>query len=229
MAVCTAIWNWTTVNQADADLVKRALAGDRSAELELLVKYERRFRSLYARLYPRLHRHLDDCVQEALIRLSAKLHLYRPERGPFGNWATTVARRAFISFLRKHVFPKREDSLDALPEDAIASWSGPEGECLDRMVAEDVTKLEPDQSVAVGGHHIYGLTDKEIASLRRIARRKVARRREQGVRNLGKRYSNSHLKSLRPKCRKLAYYRIETNSRPLKQQALLGGEEGDSE
>jgi RNA polymerase sigma factor (sigma-70 family) len=228
MGVCTAVGVWTAFNEADADQVERAVAGDRSAEEELLVKYRRIIHGLYNRTHPRYLSHAEDCVQEALIRLFVKLPLYRPERGPFGKWAKVVARRAFYTYLKKHVFTRRESSLDALPEAALSTNSGPEEECFHHLVAEEVHRLEPDQSAAVGGRYYHALKDKEIAALRRIAHRKVGYRRGQGERNLGKRFRNSFFMSIRPKPRFPQYYIIETGSRDPKQPALLGREDGDT-
>jgi RNA polymerase sigma factor (sigma-70 family) len=228
MGVCTAVRDWTALNQSDADLARRAVAGDRTAERELLVKCEPIFRCLYGRVFPRLNCHADDCVQEALIKLAKELPLFRPERGAFGKWAKSVARSAFYNFLDKHVFKRRDISLDALPEDAISTQFGPEEECFRHIVAEEVQKLEPDQSAAVGGHYDLGLTDEKIAESRRMERRRVGYRREQGERNLGKRFRNSPFMSIRPKSQFSRYYYIVTSTRDVNEPALLGGEDGDT-
>jgi RNA polymerase sigma factor (sigma-70 family) len=228
MGVCTPVRDWTPVNKAEADQVLLALAGDREAEQELLGKYRRIFGGLFNRTYPRCLSHRDDCVQEALIKVSKNLSSYHPERGPFGKWAKVVARNAFYTYLKKHVFKWKYISLDALPEDALSTWAGPEAECFSYIVAEEVQKLEPDQSAAVGGRYYHELTDREIASLRRIARRKVGCYRDQGKRNLKKRFLDSPLISIRQKGQIPQYYIIETDSIDPKRPALPGREDGDS-
>ena len=233
MAVCTAVQIWTAINEADARLVRLTLAGSREAEEELLVKYRPIFGGLYVRTFPRCLSQKDDCVQEAWIALFKKLPQYNPERGPFGKWAKAVAKNAFYDYLRKHVFKWKRKwtfvSLDALPEDVLSTWTGPEEECFNHMVAEEVEKLEPEQSAAVGGRYYHELTDREIASLRRIERRRVGRCRELGKRNLKKRFLDSPLKSTRQKGHIPSYYIIETDSIDRKRPAPLGGEDGDPE
>jgi RNA polymerase sigma factor (sigma-70 family) len=228
MAVFTAVRDWTAFNQADADQARLAVAGDRAAERDLLAKYQPIFLCLYSRLFPRLHCHADDCVQEALIKLAKELPLFRPERGAFGKWAQVVARSAFYNYLNKHVFRRKDISLDVLPEDAISTLHGPEEECIKHLLAEGVRELVPDQSAAVGGHYYDDLTDEEIAAARRMERRRVSYRRGQGERNLGKRFSYSPLMSIRPKSPFSRYYSIVTSTRQPKVPALLGGEEGDT-
>ena len=100
MGVCSAVQDWTAINKADADLARLAVAGDSTAERELLAKYQTVFLSLYNSMYRHLHREADDCVQEALIKLSKGLPGFRPERGPFGKWAQAVAKSAFRTYLR---------------------------------------------------------------------------------------------------------------------------------
>jgi RNA polymerase sigma factor (sigma-70 family) len=227
MGVCSAVQDWPAVNKADADLVRLAVAGDSTAERELLAKYQTVFLCLYNRMFPRLRCHADDCVQEALIKLSTALPRFRPERGAFGKWAQAVAKFAIYTYLDKHVAKRNDISLDALPEGAISTLLGPEEESFYHMMAGEVQELEPDQSAAVGGHYYLGLTDKEIAALRRMERRRVGYRREQGERNLRKRLCNSPFMSFRPKPQFSRYYSIVTSTRNPKEPALPGGEDGD--
>jgi RNA polymerase sigma factor (sigma-70 family) len=228
MAVCTVVRDWTTRNQRDAEMVRRALAGDNDAREELLGKYRTIFFAWCLRRYPHNTTWTEDCAQEGAIRLDQKLAEFRPERGAFGKWAQSVGRSAMFTFIRKRTSGPKHVSLDALNEDAIAARFGPEAVYVRGRVRKQVEDLVPEQGAAVGGCFYDDKTDEEIAEEEHIQRRKVNYRRHQGLRAMRKGLSDIPFMSIRPEVRIPWYSSVMITEETANESTQPGGEDGDS-
>jgi len=144
---------------SDADLVRRALAGGRSAFEELLGRYWERLYMLA--VHSRLSSaDAEDAVQEALVQAYRRLSTLRdPER--FGSWLYKIAMRTFAA---KAAAPSPAPSV----ADAPASGDGPAEETESaesrRAVREAVASLPDHYRLPVTLRFFDGMSCDEIAS-----------------------------------------------------------------
>lgn len=87
----------------DADLIRRALAGDQRACRDLVRRYQRQVFSVLIRVVRRAE-DAEDLTQETFIRMFRALDRYDPER-PFTAWLFTIATRLGIDHLRRRRVP----------------------------------------------------------------------------------------------------------------------------
>ncbi len=84
---------------ADADLLRRCLAGDEKAYRELVGRYQRQVFSLARRMTGSVE-DAEDLTQETFVRMFKALDRYDPTR-PFAAWLMTIATRLSIDHLRR--------------------------------------------------------------------------------------------------------------------------------
>jgi len=98
----------------EADLVRRARAGDRAAQEELARRHRRPMYFLALQL---LGNHDDalDVVQDSLLRFFKTLHRFDVRR-PLRPWLFRIVRNRVIDLHRRRQV-RRHDSLDAAEED----------------------------------------------------------------------------------------------------------------
>jgi len=110
----------------EADCLRRILAGERYLFHELIRPCEKPVYFLLLSLL-RSEAEAEDAAQETAIKVYRNLHLFRGE-SQFRTWVLSIARNEGLARLRK-VQNRREDSLDALADDAgdftpaiLTSW-----------------------------------------------------------------------------------------------------------
>jgi len=110
----------------ETECIRRILAGEQHLFHELIRPCEK---PVYFLLLSILHNEFEaeDAAQETAIKVYRNLHLFRGE-SQFRTWVLSIARNEGLGRLRK-VENRREDSLDALTEDAgdftpavLTSW-----------------------------------------------------------------------------------------------------------
>jgi len=84
---------------ADADLLRRCLAGDERAYRELVERYRRQVFSLARRMTGSVE-DAEDLTQETFVRMFKALDRYDPTR-PFAAWLMSIATRLSIDHLRR--------------------------------------------------------------------------------------------------------------------------------
>ena len=84
---------------ADADLVRRCLAGEEQAYRELVVRYQRQVFSVARRIVGSVE-DAEDLTQETFVRMFRALERYDATR-PFSAWLFTIATRLCIDHLRR--------------------------------------------------------------------------------------------------------------------------------
>ena len=127
----------------DRILLERYRAGDRKAGNELSAKLIPMVRRVVVRvLGPSRSMDWDDVCQESLLRVLAKLHLWRGDC-PLVNWAAVVAARVAISSMRvRWPLPIASDDdiltshSDRSTSPARAACLKDSLECLNRKLAE---------------------------------------------------------------------------------------------
>ncbi len=110
---------------SDADLVRKAVAGDSAAFENLVQRYQRKAFAI-ARAAGAPRDVLEDVVQEAFLRAFRQLASLR-EPGRFGPWFLTIVRNVVISAARKR---RPEDEGELLPASSPA-WEESPGEVLE--------------------------------------------------------------------------------------------------
>jgi RNA polymerase sigma-70 factor, ECF subfamily len=122
---------------SEAECIQRILAGESRLFHELIRRCER---AIYFLLLSLLHNEAEaeDAAQETAIKVFRNLHLFRGE-SQFKTWVLSIARNEGLGRLRK-LENRKEDSLDALTEDAgdftpamLTSWREVPAEELEKQ------------------------------------------------------------------------------------------------
>lgn len=108
------------MTEGDAELVRRAAAGDAAAFSALVERHERRVYSLCLRLVGNEH-DAGDAAQEAFLTAYRKLDSFRAEAA-FTTWLHRIAVNASYDVLRKRA---RAPLLSAREEDPVAPRAAP--------------------------------------------------------------------------------------------------------
>jgi len=106
--------------EAEADCIRRILAGEKQLFHELIRPCER---PIYFLLFSivRNEAEAEDAAQETVLKIYRNLHLFRGE-SQFRTWALSIARNEGLGRLRK-AESRREDSLDALSDDQAGDFT----------------------------------------------------------------------------------------------------------
>jgi RNA polymerase sigma-70 factor, ECF subfamily len=115
------------------------------------------------------HHDAEDVMQEVLVQLWNKAHLYEPRKGKPLTWITTMARNRAIDRIRSKQRRSRlnddfesENKTDQFEfEDSSADIC--EVKERSRIIRSAVSKLTPDQKEAVVLAYFSGLTQAEVA------------------------------------------------------------------
>jgi len=157
---------------ADADLLRRCLAGDEKAYRALVERYQRQVFSLARRMTGSVE-DAEDLTQETFVRMFKALDRYDPTR-PFAAWLMTIATRLSIDHLRRRrvrpisVTQREPGTRDeeytleiedaGLRPDEIAVQSEEEG-----RVQDLIDSLPPHYRAVVLLRHQHDLSYEEIA------------------------------------------------------------------
>jgi len=155
-------------NAADAGLIRRIAAGDRSALAGL---YDRQARPLFTTALRILNdaAEAEDVVHDVFVTLWEKAAEFEPQRGSVFAWTVTLVRNRSIDRLRMR--RRRAEILgQSLPGELGPSEAGPaadESAVRDdqaRAVRASVAALPPEQRRALELAFFGGLTQEEIAA-----------------------------------------------------------------
>ncbi len=145
--------------QADTELVKAVLGGERSAFAELVRRYERAVRGVALSVLGDSHA-AEDVAQDCFVIAYEKLaELRKPEA--FGYWVLKIARREAISRSRSRV------KMASLEESKIAAAKDRDGQ-LDEDLQEvlaAVMKLPGHERQVVMLKYFNGRSTRQIAQM----------------------------------------------------------------
>ena len=127
---------------------------------------------LYSTIYRVLNDHQDteDIMQEVLMQVWQKAHLYEPTKGKPMTWVTTMARNRAIDRIRSKQRRSRlnndfeQESRVVQPEFVDDTSDVLIAKESDQTVQSAVMELTPDQRQAIQLAYFNGLTQSEIAS-----------------------------------------------------------------
>lgn len=126
---------------------------------------------LYSTIYRVLNDHQDteDIMQEVLMQIWQKAHLYEPSKGKPLTWVTTMARNRAIDRIRsKQRRSKLNDGFELESRTVQPEFIEDTRDVLmakesDNMLKSAVMDLSPDQREAIQLAYFGGLTQSEIA------------------------------------------------------------------
>lgn len=154
----------------DAELVERALGGERTAFDLLVVRYQRRIAALISR-YRLDAATIEDLTQDSFIKAYRGLAGFRGESS-FFTWLARIALNTTKTYLadRRHDAvalggEPGEDELD--PYETIISGDTTEGSVASRQIGDIIARamqdMPADLSTALSLREIDGLSYQEIA------------------------------------------------------------------
>jgi RNA polymerase sigma-70 factor (ECF subfamily) len=109
------------VNESDAELVQRCLAGAESAHREFVLRYQKMIFSLCYRMLGN-YEDAEDAAQESLVRAIKSLSRWDPNR-PMKPWLLTIAANRCRTALMKR---KRRPYATDFPQDPATFDAGEE-------------------------------------------------------------------------------------------------------
>jgi len=160
------------VNDDDAGVVKRCLAGEERAYRILVERYQARIFSLALRMV-RQREDAQDLTQETFVRMFRAAERYDPNR-PFAAWLFTIASRLCIDHLRRRrmktvsLSQPEFESGEERTMDVVDQGPGPD-ELTTRAEEEKrvqalIDSLPPHYKIVVMLRHQQDLAYDEIAS-----------------------------------------------------------------
>jgi RNA polymerase sigma-70 factor (ECF subfamily) len=154
--------------EADINLLRRIGQRDVAAFQEFFKKFNG---LLYTTIHRVLNDHEDseDIMQEVLVQIWQKAHLYEPGKGKPLTWVTTMARNRAIDRIRAKQRRSRlnddfeNESRSVQPEFDEDTSDLTISRENDRVLQSAVMELTPDQREAIQLAYFGGLTQGEIA------------------------------------------------------------------
>ncbi|HYF14376.1 MAG TPA: RNA polymerase sigma factor [Phycisphaerales bacterium] len=144
---------------SEAQLVKRALAGDPQATAELIRAHQAPLYSFMLRMTRGDAALAEDITQEAFYRAIKALDRY-DARWRFSTWVFTIARRLFLTWQARLTPRAAGDALDDMPAVApvwgVAGWTVERAEERDTqrgVIDRALAHLSPPQREVVVLHH----------------------------------------------------------------------------
>ena len=154
--------------EADIDLLRRIGQRDVAA-------FQTFFKKFNGLLYTTIHRVLndhedsEDIMQEVLVQIWQKAHLYEPAKGKPLTWVTTMARNRAIDRIRaKQRRSRLNDDFEAESRSVQPEFDEDTSDLTisrenDRVLQSAVMELTPDQREAIQLAYFGGMTQGEIA------------------------------------------------------------------
>lgn len=106
----------------------------------------------------------EEIVQETMLSVWRKAHLFAESKGSFSTWVFTIARNLRIDRLRRnHIWQDLGTEVDERPSEDDSPYDELHREQQRARVAEALRTLTPDQHEVVRLSYIEGLTHTEIA------------------------------------------------------------------
>ncbi len=155
----------TADREADRDLVRRCLSGDREAFGGLVTRHQERVYRL-ARRFLGNHEDALETTQETFARAFASLRSYDAAR-PFPVWVLSICANRARDLLRRKV--RRPEILGGEPPPVAGPGPGPAGLAAEHEEAERlrraVERLDEDKRIAVVLKYYEGLSLAEVAQI----------------------------------------------------------------
>ncbi len=173
-----------TVRRSSKNRIPESVTPDESAaDIEMLqqigqrdvVAFQAFYRKFSGLLYATIHRVLndhqdtEDIMQEVLMQVWQKAHLYEPTKGKPMTWVTTMARNRAIDRIRSKQRRSKlngdfeNESRVIQPEFVDDTTDVLIAKESDQAIHSAVMELTPDQREAIQLAYFSGLTQSEVA------------------------------------------------------------------
>jgi RNA polymerase sigma-70 factor (ECF subfamily) len=148
---------------ADAEIVRRVLAGDRRSFAELVARHEKAAWTTAWRVLHDEHA-ASDAVQEAFLQAFGRLGQLR-EPSAFGVWLLRIAHREAVRLARlrsRHSARFSSDGLDDVPD---ASVSNPSHDADPERMLAALARLPEHERAVVSLRYLEGYSVAEISRI----------------------------------------------------------------
>lgn len=145
----------------DQKLIKKILAGDKSAMQSLYQQHEQFWFRLCLR-YGKNRPEAQDILQEGLMMIFRDLKQFDAERGEFKNWSNRVLVNAALRYLKKHQWQQSFEDLE-LAETEVDVSENILGKITAKELTQIIQQLPSGYRVVFNMYVIEGYTHKEIA------------------------------------------------------------------
>jgi RNA polymerase sigma-70 factor (ECF subfamily) len=146
-------------DNADIEIARRCLAGEREAFAELVARHQRTVYGVALRMLGDRDQ-ADDAAQEAFVRVYSRLRTFKGESS-MRTWLVRITTRLCIDLLRAR--RRHPEVLLGEAEDRPAH-SDPQGEITDRhALARAIADLPPHYKAAIILRHLQHLSYSEMA------------------------------------------------------------------
>jgi RNA polymerase sigma-70 factor, ECF subfamily len=175
--------------EEDIRLLQRIAERDSRSFQELYRKYSGLLFSAISNVLND-HHDAEDVMQEVLVQIWNKAHLYEPRKGKPLTWLTTMARNRAIDRIRaKQRRSRLNDEFEVenksvQPEFEISGRDALQDKERDSILRGAVAKLTDDQKEAIHLAYFSGLTQAEVAERLREPLGTVKARIRRGVNRL---------------------------------------------
>ncbi|MFW6161000.1 MAG: RNA polymerase sigma factor, partial [Acidobacteriota bacterium] len=155
----------------ESTFVEKAKQGDRDAFMELIKFYQQK---VYRLAYSILQNREDvlDVVQETLVRVHEKIHLYRRGNN-FQAWIFQITKNLCVDHYRKNIRKRQQLEADfSLNEDKLAGGNSSDDKRsteIKKIFSSCLEKLSPRQRLVFAMKHFNGFCFQEIAQTLGIA------------------------------------------------------------
>jgi len=106
----------------------------------------------------------EEIVQETMLSVWRKAHLFAESKGSFSTWVFTIARNLRIDKLRRNTgWQELSGEIEDRPSEDDSPYDELQREQQRERVAEALETLTPEQNEVVRLAYIEGLTHTEIA------------------------------------------------------------------
>lgn len=155
------------MNRTDQSIIKKILAGDKSAMQMLYEQQERHWFRLCLR-YGRNRAEAQDIMQEGLIMIFRDLRQFDVGRGSFQSWSNRVMVNSALRFLKKNQWQQSFEDLKEAEKESDFSEN-----ILDKISAKELTQviqqLPSGYRIVFNMYEIEGYSHKEIAEALNIS------------------------------------------------------------
>jgi RNA polymerase sigma-70 factor, ECF subfamily len=151
------------IDKVEADLVRRAMSGDREAFGQIMERYAGPARRLCRAILRDLE-DADDAAQDAFLSAWVKLGQYDPRR-PLGPWLMRIVANAAKDRRRRREVRRTDELSESMPSSA----AGPDREAHRRLLQEvlmnALAELPDRYRAAVVLYDVEGYSHAEIAKI----------------------------------------------------------------
>jgi len=141
---------------------------DRQAFSELFDHFAPKIKAFILHSFPGSELLAEDLVQEVMIKVWEKSHLYKPELAAVSTWIFTLARNTRIDQIRKDKNIASEIDVDnlyeALEDESLDPFQATHNKHIEDLVRKSIDSLPSDQAQVITKTFLEGKSHAEAAA-----------------------------------------------------------------